>query len=219
MATRKLSPYVSFAHPKRADEWSRIKAKLGSVVEHDMYLLETDAITHLPTAKAAWMCHRQYRAEAMPSGGIVRASWSEMPHPYKEHCEAVLLLYLPGRMVPANVCFRTTKCPAAKALSDALLEADAVAWKSRGRAYDESFEAAPHAFMRFFGTITVGDPRPSKTSGMLYRSATCEIEPTTAAEWRQLREFLEGPNAQAQLQEAAARFEARVAEVEAKVGK
>lgn len=201
-----VPPYVCFAHPKRADEW----AKLPNPSEGDMFLIEGNNVTPLPSMKCSLVCGQQYWAEGNPAGEILRTSLREMPHPFKEHIEAVLLLYLEDRLLPVNMQFRTTKCPAAKALGDALLECQLPAWGTKSEQHKATL-ACQQPYCRFYGMITVGTPRTSKTSGMPYRPTSCTIHPTGPNEWVLIQKFSQD-KAQEQMDAAARSYEWRARE-------
>lgn len=214
---RFIAPYITFAHPKRADEWAKLVAKFGQVLEGDMFLIRQDSLHKLDQAKLGWLCHKQYWAEVSAAGELQKASFKEMPKPFKEHIEAVVLVYLEDKeIVPANVQFRTTKCPAAKSMSDALMEASTAEWGERGPAHKESLVCA-QPFMRFYGIVALGPQRVSKTSGLNYKPTVCQVRPTTLVEWRLLKEFTETEASQKMLEDAASRFEYRISEVKTKV--
>lgn len=214
---RKLAPYLVFAHTKRGDEWAKLTAKHGSITEGDLFLVTPDRTYPLPTAKVGWLCGRQYWAETNVAGDqLLRVSMVEAPRPFGERVEAVLLVYLEDRIVPANILFKKTKCPAAKHLSDAFLDAQTPEWADRSSAHKETL-VCNQPFMRFFGEMTVSPPRTSKSSGLPYRTTACSIHPTSVPEWRLLKQFCEDPGSQKALKEAADRFEAQMHEVEAKV--
>lgn len=213
---RKLPPYIVFAHPKRADEWAKLVAKHGQIAEGDMFLITSEKPYALPTAKVTWLCGRQYWAETNVAGDtLLRTSLAEAPRPFKERVEAVLLVYLEDRIVPANVLFKTVKCPAAQVLSEAYLDAQTPDWADRSSAHKETLVCS-QPFMRFYGDMSVAPPRTSKSSGLPYRTTNCKISPTGVPEWRLLKAFTEDPESQKALQDAAVRFESQMKEVEAK---
>lgn len=212
---RAFPPYIAFAHPKRADEWAKITAKYGQPEEGEMFLHLDGTVLKLDPAKLGWLAHKQYWAESNAAGTeLIRSSFSEMPFPFKEHVEGVCIVYLEDRVVVANVCFRTTKCPAAKELADALAEAQTPGWGEKSPAHKETL-VTNHPWMRFYGLVTLGEQRTSKASGMPYRTTKCEIHPTGVPEWRLLKEF--EATAQKQLEMAADNFQRRVAEVSKKL--
>lgn len=201
---RFIAPYITFAHPRRADEWKKLTAKLGnSITEGDMFLIEQDVITPLPTAKLGLLKAKQFWAEVNPAGEIQRVSWLEQP--WKEHIDAVVLVYFADRIVPANVRAKTTKCPAFKALNDALKEAGTAEWADKGAAFKETL-ILQQAFCRFYGEVTLGAPRSGKTSGLPYRPTQCTIQPTSVPEWRLLTDFSASETSQKALNDAANRF-------------
>ncbi len=209
------SPYFTFAHPKRADEWTKIRTKYNDIAEGDMVLVAGGDVYKFTTAKVGWLCGRQYWAEVSPTGEILRASMQERPKPYKEHIESVLLVYLDDKIIPANAAFRSTKCPGAKTLADAFIEAGEVSWADRSPAHRETL-AATQPFMRFYGELTLSPQRTSKSSGMVYRTTVCSIKPTGTQEWRLLKALCENGDTQKILDDAARRFESRMADVTTK---
>jgi hypothetical protein len=215
LATRALSPYITFAHPKRSDEWTKIVSKFGNINEGDMYLMEKDNVTALPKAKVGLLCCKQFWAQVNAAGEIQKVSMKEVPYPYKEHIESVLLVYFDDRIVPANVQFRTTKCPAAKSLADALIKASTPEWEKESPAHKETL-AISQPFMRFYGEMYLGPQRTSKTNGMPYRPTKCDVKPTSPSEWRLLDAFTKNPDTKKALEDAANRFESRMAEMAAK---
>lgn len=209
---RFIAPYITFAHPKRADEWKRLPAETQ---EGDMFLMEQDRATKLSPMKVSLLCCKQYWAEANAAGEILRVSWKEAPRPFKEHIEAVLLVYLEDRIVPANIQFRSTKCPAGKALSDALAEASTPAWSDKSPSHKETL-VCTQPFMRFYGSIVLGPTRTSRTTGLPYRTTQCQITPTSVSEWRLLKALQDDETTHKKLNDAAERFEYRLAELKAK---
>jgi len=215
---RSIAPYITFAHPKRADEWAKLTAKFGQVVEGDMYLIRREGLVALALAKVSWMCCQQYWGEANAAGELLRASFTETPKPFKEHIEAVALVYLEDCVIPVNVCFRSTKCPGAKVLNDALVEAATPVWAEKSSQHKETLVCV-QPFARFYGLLSLSPQRTSKSTGLTYRTTTCAIHPTTPAEWRLLKAFSENEDATKMLNDAAQRYESRLNEIKSKVGK
>lgn len=215
---RYIAPYITFAHPKRADEWSRIAQQYGNVTETDMYLVQHDSVLHLPKAKLALVCAKQYWAEANAAGEMLRASFVEQPKPFKEHIEAVLLLYLDDRVLPVNVSFRGPRCSGAKVLSDELQRAASSRWSELSAAHKETLVCG-QAFMRYYGILEVAPPRNSKQNGLLYRPTVCRTFPTSVPEWRLMQAFIAAPDTQKRLDDAAERYQLRLHEVKLKAGK
>lgn len=216
---RKWPPLVTFAHPKRSDEWNKIVGKYGKAVEGGMYFVHNDRVERLETAKLGWFVGRQYWVHKKENGEVIATSFKEMPAPYKEAIEACVIVYLPdGLAFPANVQFRTTKCSAGKALSDEFLACQEAAWSERGGAYKEAV-AVRDPCARFFGEVTEGPVRTSKTSGNPYTTLETIIKPTGMAEWRAYSEMLKDPERADLVQKVAANYERRMAEVAQKLAK
>lgn len=213
LKSRASSPWMTFAHHNRADEWKRITQVNPGAQEGDMFLMRPDSVTPLNPAKVGWLCHKQVWALTNPAGEVTAVSLKEMPN-YREIVEAVVLVYLPDGIVPANVTFKTTKCPAAKTLADALQEAsDPVKWGEKSPAHRETL-VCQQPFMRFYGEINLLPPRTSKSSGLPYRPTSANIVPTGAAEWRALKALIDSvESGSTALQDAADRFESRVNEL------
>jgi hypothetical protein len=202
---RSMSPYITFAHPKRADEYKRLVSTFGPVEEGDMYLVTPKDCYYLQQAKLGLITAKQFWANVnQPGGDLIATSFKERPKPFREHIAAVMLVYLEDKVVPAFCMMRTTKCPIGKKLSDALIAAtDAEAWAAKGPAFRES-AALPQPFTRFYGLCSIGPSRPG--SGNPYRPGVAEIRPTTMVEWRLLKEFSETEDYAEQLERAAERF-------------
>lgn len=212
-------PYIAFAHHKRSDEWKKILAKYGQPEEGEMFLNIDGGVVKLDPAKLAWVAHRQYWAQSNAAGTeLIASSFVEMPRPYKEHVEAVVLVYLPERIIVANVCFRSTKCSACKPLCDALEDAKKPEWAELSPAHKETL-VCQQPWMRFFGDVRLSDQKTSKTSGLPYRTLQCDIQPTSVPEWRLLKAFQEHEGTQKAMDKAAERFVQRIAEVKAKLPK
>lgn len=209
---RFISPYLVFAHSNRTDEWKKLQAKYKQIEEGDMCLMRQDGPLLLPVAKVMMLAAKQAWTQDNAAGEMQAASFKEMPYPYRERIEAVLLLFLDTEIVPVNVTFKTTKCPAAKVLSEALLEAATPAWADRGPEFRDTL-VIPQAFARFYGEMTVGTPRPGKQSGKLYRVTQCTIKPTTRVEAELFTAFSADPECQKKLDDAAARYQLRVTEL------
>ncbi len=109
IAERFIAPYISFAHPNRKDEWKKITDAYKDVQDGDMFLIEQGNITELNPLKAGWLCHQQYWCMTNAAGEVTVTTFKEAPHPYKEHVEAVVLVYLVDRIVPRRRLLGT--CP------------------------------------------------------------------------------------------------------------
>lgn len=217
MEARKLAPYVVYVHPNRKDEWMKLLMKFGPTLkEGDLYLFEPEGITALgANPKLGLVCAQQYWVMVDAVGNITKASFENHPDPWKEHVEAVVLVYLADRMVPANMSFRTTKCGAVKTLSDALIMAASPAWSSGGKAYEDTM-VITQPWLRFRG-ILAHTQRTSKKSGAPYVQASAGIFPTTSTEAALIQAFSVSEGAQHALEEAARRYTERIAEMKAKV--
>jgi hypothetical protein len=215
MEGKAWAPYISFAHPKRTDEWKSIVAKYKQADEGDMYFHKDGVPTAVPTWRGMLLTYRQYWAKTNAAGEVLKTSFKETPEVAKEHVESVVLVLFDDRIEVANFQVRTTKCPILKGLSDALAEAQTPEWAEKSPAHKETLVVA-QPFARFYGTVTLGPTRTGKGSGMPYRPGRVDITPTGPAEWRLLKAFQEDPKAQEQLDKAAASFQKRVAEIEEK---
>lgn len=213
---RQWPPYVSFAHHQRQDEWTKITSKYKNVSESDMFLIVNDDVIELRTAKMGYMQGKQFWAQTNANGEVQKVSWEEMPFPWQERVEAVVLVYLEDRVVPANIQFRTVKCGAAKKLSDALALCQTAGWLEQGAEY-AAVARIQQPFLRFYGEVVVQAPRPSKSSGRPYRPAACTIKPTGKAEWEAVRALTEDPNTKKILDMVAQRYESQIREMTAKV--
>jgi len=150
------------------------------------------------------------------TGNVLAVSFNEMPKPFKEHILAVVLVYLDDRIYPANIEFRTTKCPAGKELADALAAADTPEWANLSQAHKETL-AIQQAFGRFYGEVKLAGARPSKESGMPYNPLHAAIKPTTLTEWRMLDAFIKDPETNKLMEMCAGRHTSKLAELTPKL--
>ncbi len=219
MEERNFGPYITFAHPKRSDEWAKIVGVYGNAVqEGDMYLMRENVPTRLERAKVGILCGHQYWVRKNAAGRIEGSSKDEKPKPYKEQVDSVLLLYLDDEVLPVNCQFRTVKCSAVVKLTKELIECQQPEWLEKGGAYAEA-AAVPQPFMRFFGTITEGDKRTSKSSGLPYKPLNIAIEPTGVAEWRLLKALTEDTATKEALAKAGNTYQYRMDEFKSFLGK
>jgi hypothetical protein len=209
MKPKLIPPYITFAHHKRADEYKRIVDKFGIPEEHTMFLIEPDAITKLDIAKVSLLHYMQLWTMNDAKGEITSTSFKELPFPWKEVVEAVVLVYLEDRVVPANIQFRTTKCPAMVTLSKALVECMTPGWAELSPAHKETLAIQTPAF-RFYGEVSIGPTRTSRSSGNTYKPTQCAIKPTGIHEGRLLEAFMADPNTEKRMTDAGARFQSQV---------
>ena len=212
---RALAPYITFAHKGRPDEYTKLVGKFGGIDEGDMYLIEGDVLTKLPTVKVSPMRIKQYWIEKNPAGEMMKSSYTEMPWPWAESIDAVVLVYLDDRVVVANIQPHTTKCSGFKVLADALDECQKPEWADKSPAHKETLQIN-QPFMRFFGEMRVAPPRISKRSGLPYRITQCSIKPVTNVEVKLLKAFVESDHKKS-MEDAAARFSLRLKEIEEKL--
>ena len=217
MVSKKWAPYITFAHPNRADEWKKLTAKFKDVTASEMYFIDGDDIRDLSVAKLGWIVGTQYWAHKSPKGELLQVWFDEQPN-RKEYVEAVVLVYLDDKVVPANVTFKSTKCPAAITLSKALAACQKPEWSEESEAHAASL-VVNQPFGRFYGDVVLLPSRPSKKSGLPYRPTSCTIHPTTSTEWAMLKQLSEDPGCQKMMTAAAERYNSQMAELKSKVAK
>lgn len=213
MKARYMAPYIVFAHPKRADEWKRINSRFKDVEEGDMFLLANGEIYKTDTLKCSLLAGQQYWSEANAAGVVLKTSYVELPKPYKEQVEAVLLVYHGDGILVANVHARGPKCSGFRGLVAALIEASESSWGDKGAEFKESL-IVNQPFGRFYANLVLGDKRTGKTSGLPYKPLTCEVHPTGIPEWRMFDAFCKSEEATKQMNDAAVRFSERMVEVD-----
>ena len=216
LKSQSWAPYVTFAHSNKKDEWQKIQSKTGVPNEGDMYFIDNDTVVHLPKAKLGWLVGKQVWVQANAGGEVQVATFVEAPFPFREQVESVVLVYLDDRIVPANMTFKTTKCRAAVEMSKALAEASDNKWADKSAAHRETL-VSPQPFMRFYAEVVSDPPKPSKSSGMTYRTTSATIKPTSIQEWRLLKALCDNIETSKALEAAAARYQQRLKDLEAKV--
>lgn len=188
--SRAWAPYIAFAHPKRPDEWNKLTGKFGNIEEGDMYFIHGDRVEKLDVAKLGLMAATQYWVSKNPAGKILAVSFDERGDPFKEHIMAACVLYLEDAIFPCNIEFRTTKTPMGRALNDALTEASDASWGDKSPAHRETL-VLNQPFLRFYGECSIGEARPSKSSGLPYKPGQCTIKPTGLSEMRLIKQWYE----------------------------
>lgn len=220
---REWAPYVSFAHPNKKDEWAKIVGKYPQAQDGQMFFIGDGQLLHMTTLKAGLIHCKQYWAKSDANGKMLSTSEKELPDPFKEYIEAVLLVYLEDRIVPCNCQMRTTKCSAGKILADALKAASNPtegdpAWANMSPAHKETL-ICNQPYQRFYGLITLAPPRTGKESGKLYSTTLCTIQPTAMSEWRMQDAFFKSEDAQKRLEEAGKFYKKRIDSMKALLGK
>lgn len=190
---RTLPPYVTFAHPM-SPLWTKIIAKYPALQEGEQYLVEGETYTKLNPFKYVLMMAKQYWAKGDKTG-LTAASMTEKQFPFKEQIETVIIVFLPDRLVPATCGFRSTKCGAVHPMVEALAEAATPAWAEKSPAHKLTL-TCEKPFMRFFGTVVLGNQKTSKSSGNPYIPGNVQVSPTTAVEWKQMAEYFVGDSMQ-----------------------
>lgn len=213
---RFVVPYITFAHKGRPDEYAKLTGKFGTVEEGTMFLIEPNETTRLDTAKLGLIKAKQFWSEKNAAGEVLRTSWSEMPWPWGENIEAVVIVYFDDRIVVANTQPRTTKCSGFKILADALKDCQTPEWGDKSPAHRETMQINL-PFMRFYGEVTLAGNRVSKKTGLPYRITQCAIRPVTNVEVKLLKAFTESPESNKQMTDAAGRYEMRLREIESKL--
>lgn len=216
---KKWPPYITFAHPKRVDEWNKLVGKFRQVNEGDMYFIGEELVK-LDSVKLALIVSKQYWSVSNSAGTeLLSASWEEMPgKAWKEHVETVVLIYFPDRAIAANMQFRSTKCGAAKTLSDTALLALTPQWAQESDAHKHSM-IVPQVFGRYYGEVSLAPARTAKGSGHLYRPAVATPHPTSTTEWTLFKAWSEDEATQQALNQASERYMSRIADITAKIGK
>jgi hypothetical protein len=211
VTTRTMAPYVSFAHPMAKDTWSKALAANPRAEEGEQYLIVEGKAVNVTPAKLTPMLVKQFWTEEDQAGNILRTFLSEGPG-LRENAEAVVLVYVGDRLVPASMSFKTTKCGAAITLAKALLHAggvhDGTPWESLSQDHALTL-ACPQPFMRLFGHIKT-TRRTSKKTGFIYVAAEAVVQPTGAAEWTVLASAFKDPEFNDTLQKVADKHEERM---------
>lgn len=212
------SPYITFAHKARQDEWAKLGAKFGIIDEGEMFLIEGERLVKLAPAKLSLLHAKQFWATKNAAGDVLSTSFQEKPWPWQEAIEMVVLVYLDDGLVVANLQARTTKCTGFKILAEALKECQTPEWGNKSPAHAETLQIS-QPFMRFFGEISLSLPRISKKSGLPYRTTSCTIKPVTNVEVKLLKAFTESEDCNKRMADAAGRYSQQIKELESKIAK
>jgi hypothetical protein len=217
---REWGAKVVFAHSGKPDEYKRLVQALGGRApdDMDMFLIESDTVTHLPTMKCGWLIGQQrWVTEVKKDGRWVIDKVKEEEDKtkgWKEIVDAALLVYLADRIVPAQCRFKTTKCPGAITLSKAAKEAATPEWAEKSDHHRATL-AIQQSFWRFHGIVIVLPKRNPQGGGEPYRPTSCDIFPTGPNEVKLIEKFNRDPESKKLLDKCAEGYAARIASLKA----
>lgn len=152
-----------------------------------------------------------YFADVDQAGTILSAGHEKTEKLNREHVEAVVFIYLPERLVPARMTFKTTKCQAAHKAIAALKLAAEPGWAKLSPEHGTSM-MAPYPWSRFSVSVRTST-RTSRTSGFKYVAADADIRPTGVTEWKLIGDSLKCPGFVQELRVAVKGYDRRLEEV------
>jgi hypothetical protein len=123
------------------------------------------------------------------TGEMIDMSTVKQPSPYKETIEAVVLVVGERGLVPAQVRFKATTCPAVYPALRALEEAKTTAWAKKGADYVATLEI-PEPWGRFV-TRANRTERTNRETNERYATMEAVSNPTSAANKEKLYAFFQ----------------------------
>jgi len=211
---RALCPYVAFVHPM-SPSWGSLSTKCPGLQESDPVLVGPgDAARKLAPFKYHLLTAKQYWTKGDSQGNVTDWSLTSKAD-FGENVEAVILVMVDDKLVPATCQFRTTKSGGVHPMVQALETSAGEDWAKLSPQHKETL-VCQKPFMRFYGEVVVGPKRTSKGTGRAYTPATVKVYPTTVAEWRVLSESFKSELFQKELEEAAEAFTRRMDDIQSK---
>lgn len=214
------TPYVQFVSSK-SKNYGELLGKIPSLREGEPVLVQP-APAHpvkLSPMKYFLLHATEFWGQYNQLGELVAVS-STKPEPtnggprYDQTIEATVLVVLEDRLVPAQVRFKSTKCPAVYPAIRAMEEAKTPAWGKKGDDYAFTLKID-----RPWGRFTCSANRTTRTNrekGTEYQTMEAVVNPTSAADLTKLVKFLQDKDAMALLQDVAAQYRKRVEAAKAK---
>lgn len=227
MATNDLkqvssSQYVFFAHP-RADKYGELCVKLQNpkLAEGSQILVQAgDNYVHLSPMRFMLVDKyvSQYWARLDARNTVLEASKSEV-RAWREHIDAIILVFTKSGVEPARCTFRGPKATGARKLHAEIRQASLPGWDSKSAEHAHAAKL-PQAWTRVVGTIALSEPikpkgdDPSKTP---YTVADAVCKPISLAEYEALKKVWGDVEFKAKLAACAADLTARLNDVKGKI--
>jgi hypothetical protein len=207
-------PYIQFVYAKSKN--------YGAMLQKIPTLREGEPVLVLPAPANPiklnplryFLLHAsEYWGQYNTSGELVAVSRTKPDDPqakpkWDQVIEAAVLVVLDDRLVPAQVRFKTTTCPAIYPAILALAEAKTGAWVKKGPEY--AFTAKCDKPWARFVTHASRTERTNRERGTVYSCMEAQVHPTNASEFVLLSEFFNTEENVGLLNEVAAAYRKRV---------
>jgi hypothetical protein len=139
---------------------------------------------------------------------------------YRQLIESVIIALTPGGPVAATCGFRTAKCGAILSAMEGVEKAGDEGWIKLSPAHAATGQISEP---RFRYTVNVGIRRRTvkggELAGTLYYEASGSISPMSAADWKQVGDYLGSEEGAAALGSGLAAYEGRLSHLKSFVGK
>lgn len=218
-ATRVVVPYVVFAQPKATEQWTELSRTVQGIQDGDQILVRPDPEkpVRLQPMRFTMAACKQYWVQKDPGGARVGVSAEQKPRTerWNEEVLAACIVYVQDggslEAVPASCVFKTTKCPAALAVSKQVEVASKPEWADESPAHKMAFAALAKPYLRVVGTVSVG--RRTAASGFGYVTARAVVAPAGPAEWKALKDLVESSAGMQSLRDLSAHYKQRLQEL------
>lgn len=193
-----FTPYVTFAHPL-SPSWGKFIQAIPTLNTGDPVLIQQDPVPPMklqPMQFFMFACQQFFcvRKDSDPYDLLQCYSpeqFQGMPpsRDIREEVETAILVFLNGKLVPANCCFRTTKSGAAKTAAEAARLAVTPEWAGFSEAHKRTLEIST-PWARFVTTVEI-TRKQARGSGRKLDIANGRSAPTTLEQQVTLKSFIE----------------------------
>lgn len=200
--TAAATPYVVFAN-RKAEKWDEYKAVFPDLKEGEPLLIRPAPLTPLRLTPMRFAMvqgeHLWTQNETAPPYAATQASLTEQRGQGWTECyEAVILIDLGGKFLPARVSARRALCGAFKTAAQMLASdgetpplVNTDEWFGRSPAHKATAKV-PTLAARVLNKVTTGSAT-AKTTGNVYFTAKASQEPATAEESAAIETALNSP--------------------------
>lgn len=210
------TPYVSFVS-SRGSGYVRLSSILPDLEEGSPVLIlpQPEKPVLLDPFRYYLVASKYHYSEVDNRGEIVRSTFdrdkAKGDRQLLEHVEAIILVVLSDRIVPATCTFKTTKLSGIQPAIEAFTTASTPEWGALSAEHKASL-IVPDPRFRFVTTVRMR-PGTSRSTGNNYIAAQGIVRPTGAADWKAIADWLKDQANRERVTAVKARFSRRLQEV------
>jgi hypothetical protein len=214
------APYVQFIHPMSKENWGIAARAIPGLREYDPLLFrgkEQDPIKLAPFKFCLLKC-RQFWTQRDNTGTfthVLLAPPGKEEEDYREHFEAVILAFLPDRVVPTRCTFRSGLCPIVGKALATVEKAASPEWAGLSAEHAATVRIKQPQ-LRF--TVMAEITQKTGERGNLYPVGKATVAPLSAGDANLLTAFTANPDAQSMVDAVLDAYLARLDEFDTLAG-